>query len=250
MSIKDIILDAYSERTSVDRKDALNNMNTFSKQVSGVESSYGTNLINPDSSARGIYQFLTKGTGNAFQTGLNRTMNAYKDAGKKVPAWVERARKHNDPIKLTDGQQEEVMLANIYKQKTSNLTGMLEGNNNASMDLYRRHHHTDLEHTATADRAAEFFRPSVMVETEQGLIQKPYGLGDIWDTITSPFDSGAVDAFQGNYTVKPNDNMYQIARRNGMTLEDLVAINPEIKNPSIIHVGQNINLGNGWFESL
>ena len=251
MSIKDIILDAYTDRTNVSREEAADNMNRFSTKVAGVESTYGKNLTNKTSSARGIYQFLTKGEGNAFSTGLNRVMNAYVDAGQDVPKWVAAARKHGDPIKLTDSQQEEVMLANIYKQATSDLSGMLDGDNASAMDLYLKHHHTDPSHTPTVGRAAEFFKPEETYVGNSGEVKdKPFGLGDVWDTITSPFDSGAVDTFKGEYTVKPNDNMYQIAKRNGMTLDDLVSINPEIQDPSLINVGQRIRLGNGWFENL
>tara|TARA_R110000796_G_scaffold114320_1_gene226026 strand:- start:194 stop:958 length:765 start_codon:yes stop_codon:yes gene_type:complete len=251
MSIKDIILDAYTDRANVSRAEAADNMDRFSTKVAGVESTYGKNLTNSKSSARGIYQFLTKGDGNAFSTGLNRVMNAYNDAGQAAPSWVAAARKHGDPIKLTDSQQEEVMLANIYKQKTSNLAGMLEGNNASAMDLYLKHHHTDPSHTPTVGRAAEFFKPEETYVDNSGEVKdKPFGLGDIWDTITSPFDSGAFDTVKGEYTVKPNDNMYQIAKQNGMSLDDLISINPEIQDPSLINVGQKLRLGNGWFENL
>jgi hypothetical protein len=251
MSIKDIILDAYANRTNVSREEAADNMNRFSTKVAGVESTYGKNLTNSTSSARGIYQFLTKGDGNAFETGLNRVMNAYNDAGQETPSWVATARKHGDPIKLTDSQQEEVMLANIYKQKTSNLAGMLDGNNESAMNLYLNHHHTDPSHTATTDRASSFFKPEETYVNELGESQdKPYGIGDVWDTMRSPFDSGAVDSAKGDYIVKPNDNMYQIAKRNGMSLDDLISINPEIENPNAINVGQKLRLGNGWFDNL
>ena len=251
MSIKDIILDAYSERADVPREIGLSNINDFSRKVSGVESSYGTNLTNSTSSARGIYQFLTEGKGNAFQTGLNRVKNAYTNAGMDVPDYIARARKHNDPIKLTDSQQEEVMLANVYMHPESNLKGMIEGDNKSAMNLYRKYHHTDMDHAATADRASEFFKPTEEIVTETGeVVQQPRGMGSIWDTITSPFDSGAVDAIQGNYVVKPNDNMYQIAKRHGMSLDDLVSINPQVANPHMINVGQELNLGNGWFDKL
>jgi hypothetical protein len=253
MSIKDIILDAYKDRTNVSRDQAATNMDNFSRKVAGVESTYGKNLINPDSSARGIYQFLTKGEGNAFDTGLNRVMNAYTNAGKTTPSWVDQARKHKDPIKLTDKQQEEVMLANIYMQGTSNLSGMLEGNNASAMDLYLNHHHTDPSHIATVDRATEFFKPEEYYTDNAGVSQQipqGYGIDNIWETLKSPFDSGAVDTVRSEYTVKPNDNMYQIAKRNGMSLDDLVSINPEVSDPSMINVGQKIRLGSGWFEDL
>jgi hypothetical protein len=253
MSIKDIILNDYvgTGRVGVDLDTALFNINDFSKKVSGIESSYGTNQINSKSSARGIYQFLTKGEGNSFQTGLQRVKNAYTQAlgANAVPRWVDVALsdESRDPMKLSDLQQEEVMLANLYMHPKTNLSGMLEGDATSSMDLYSKYHHTDTKHSATKARAKEFFKPPVM--NEDGT-QQTAGMGKIKDTITRPIDSGAVDTFQGDYTVKPNDNMYQIAKRNGMTLEDLVAINPQVQDPNMIRVGEQLNIGNSWWEDL
>ena len=246
MSIKNIILQDYvgGQRVGVDADRALENINDFSRKVSGIESSYGTDQVNKTSSARGIYQFLTKGDGNAFLTGLNRVKNAYTDVGQTVPPWVNVAMGHGDPMKLSDLQQEEVMLANIYKQSKSNLSGMLEGDAKSSMDLYSKFHHTDTSHAATNKRAAQFFKPD-----NQGGSEINVAAG-IRDTITRPIESGAMDTLQGEYTVKPNDNMYQIAKRNGMTLEDLVSINPQVQDPNRINVGQQLNIGNSWFENL
>ena len=223
MSIKDIILDSYTDRVGVSREDALANMNAFSNNVAGVESNYGTNLINKDgSSARGIYQFLTLGEGNAYQTGLNRLSNSYKQAGQKEPTWVAQARKDNDPIKLSDDRQEEVMLANIYQQSTSNLSGMLEGDQSSGMGLYLDHHHTDPSDVPTANRALEYFTPTTAVDAP---------------------------ASNSSYQVQPNDNAYNIAKTHGMSLDELLSLNPEIGNGSLIHPNQSLKVGNSWFET-
>lgn len=160
MSIKDIIYEKYSRDgripEDVSRDDVFNNIARFSDRVSGIESSYGTNLINPDSSARGEFQFLTKGDGNAFQTGLTRLQNAYVSMKMDLPAWATQAMDHQDPLKLSPQQQEEVMLANIYMQKSSNLEGMLQGNDESGLDLYFKYHHTKPD-PATVTRAKEYF---------------------------------------------------------------------------------------------
>lgn len=44
------------------------------------------------------------------------------------------------------------------------------------------------------------------------------------------------------YTVKKGDTMWAIARRNGMSLQQLVQKNPQIKNPNLIYPGNKINL--------
>ena len=223
MSIKDIILNSYKDRMGVSREDALENIATFSNSVSGAESSYGTNLINTDgSSARGIYQFLTKGEGNAYQTGLNRLSNSYAQVGQKEPTWIAQARKDNDPIKLTDERQEEVMLANIYQQSTSNLTGMLDGDQSSGMGLYLNYHHTDPSDVPTSNRALEFFTPALEATPDPA----------------------------STYKVQPKDNAYSIAQAHGMSLPDFLTLNPEIGNGLLIHPNQSLKVGNTWFEKI
>ena len=45
------------------------------------------------------------------------------------------------------------------------------------------------------------------------------------------------------YTVKSGDTMNKIATSNGMTLDKLVAKNPQISNPNLIYIGQAVNIG-------
>src|ERR1700741_3481921 len=47
---------------------------------------------------------------------------------------------------------------------------------------------------------------------------------------------------QMNYVVKAGDTLSKIATRNGMTLAQLLQLNPSIKNPNKISVGDKINL--------
>lgn len=50
-------------------------------------------------------------------------------------------------------------------------------------------------------------------------------------------------AAQGQwYTVVRGDTMWAIARRYGMSLTALVALNPQIKNPNLILVGQKVRV--------
>ncbi|MEW6729926.1 MAG: LysM peptidoglycan-binding domain-containing protein [Acidobacteriota bacterium] len=44
------------------------------------------------------------------------------------------------------------------------------------------------------------------------------------------------------YTVKSGDTLSEIAQRNGVSLSSLIAANPQIKNPSLIFPGQQINV--------
>lgn len=58
--------------------------------------------------------------------------------------------------------------------------------------------------------------------------------------------SGSVPVSQptsgGVYTVKPGDTLAKIAARAGCSLSSVLAVNPQIQNPSLIYVGQRINL--------
>ena len=46
----------------------------------------------------------------------------------------------------------------------------------------------------------------------------------------------------GNYTVKSGDNLWEIANRYGLTVSQLLAMNPQIKNPSLIRPGDEVRL--------
>ena len=135
-----------------------NLLEEFTQQSKMIESSGGTNTVNEESSARGDFQFLTEGEGNAFQTGLNRVANTYEAMGVKMPSWVSKAREHNDPIKLSSKQQEELFLANLWQQKgTSNLFKRIdEGDGLAKYQLYANYHHTNPDE-ATNELALSMF---------------------------------------------------------------------------------------------
>lgn len=115
------------------------NIDSFTDKVAEIESSSGKDTVSQISSARGIFQFLTKGKGNAFQTGLNRLE---RHLGKTK--WITEARKHNDPNKLSEDQQKALFLANVYEQSGSDdyLKRISEGSNAAMAEAYSKFHHT------------------------------------------------------------------------------------------------------------
>jgi murein DD-endopeptidase MepM/ murein hydrolase activator NlpD len=49
----------------------------------------------------------------------------------------------------------------------------------------------------------------------------------------------------GNYTVRSGDTLSGIAQRHGVSLSALIAANPQISNPNLIHAGQQINIPGG-----
>jgi LysM repeat protein len=48
----------------------------------------------------------------------------------------------------------------------------------------------------------------------------------------------------GTYTIKPGDNLSLIAKRNNISLKELLNNNPNIKNPNLIHQGDKVNISN------
>lgn len=48
-----------------------------------------------------------------------------------------------------------------------------------------------------------------------------------------------------SYTVQPGDSMWSIAQQLGLTLDELLAANPQITNPDLIYPGQEINIPGG-----
>lgn len=52
-----------------------------------------------------------------------------------------------------------------------------------------------------------------------------------------------IQKFQnGKYIVKKGDNLTKIAKSNGLSLEELLKLNPQIKNQNLINVGQEIKI--------
>jgi hypothetical protein len=134
--------------------DAQENLEKFVDVVHNIESSRGKNLNNK-SSAAGDFQFKTlvdpddptSTKGSAFMTGLQRVENFYKANNQTVPYWVQEARQHNDPNKLSYKEQEELFLVNLQQQKGTDdlINKMLEGDIEASKQLYGQFHHTKPE---------------------------------------------------------------------------------------------------------
>ena len=153
-SAKRIILnnvggDIYNEESQ-------NNLQKFITAVRDVESNSGENTYNKSTTAAGDFQFkmftkdknneYTIKKGSAFQTGLKRIENRYSKENITIPNWVKKAKKHNDPRKLTYEQQEELFLINLYEQVGSDalIKAMLNGNMEKAMQLYAKFHHTKM----------------------------------------------------------------------------------------------------------
>lgn len=60
-------------------------------------------------------------------------------------------------------------------------------------------------------------------------------------------DPGNYPSYGGTYTVQWGDTLGKIAARTGVSWRDILAVNPQIYNPSLIYAGQVINLPTGGY---
>lgn len=58
------------------------------------------------------------------------------------------------------------------------------------------------------------------------------------DSVTN----GTVNGSSKTYTVKSGDTLWGIAKKYDITLNQIIALNPQIKNPNLISVGQVVNV--------
>lgn len=55
-------------------------------------------------------------------------------------------------------------------------------------------------------------------------------------------DNGAAVQEQAVYTVRKGDTLWGIAKQHGVALTELIAANPQIKNPNLIYPGDRVNI--------
>lgn len=65
-------------------------------------------------------------------------------------------------------------------------------------------------------------------------------------TVNKPTTGGASNSTaigsSKTYTVKSGDTLWGIAKKYGLTLKQIIKLNPQIKNPNLIRVGQIVNI--------
>ena len=146
---EEIIIDKYNISQGA--------LDSFSETVAGIESDYGKNLKNPNTTAKGIYQF----TDAAFDTAVQRAINLYKSEGESIPTWLTDAKKKGASImNLTDDQQKDLFFANLAKHPGKTMSLLKEydqGNEFSGFDLFAEYHHTKGYDSPTKERAYSFF---------------------------------------------------------------------------------------------
>lgn len=80
-------------------------------------------------------------------------------------------------------------------------------------------------------------------KTQNTAVPAAAGGGAAGFPTASSYQNQAVPAAGSVHTVVKGDTMWDIARANNMKLSELVALNPQIKDPHWIYPGDKINLG-------
>ena len=145
--LSQIVLGKVSDRLGMDTKP----LNDFAYVVSGVESSYGRNLSNSQTTAKGIYQF----TDDSFVTAKNRLRNMMGE----LPDRIANAKNILD---LSPDDQKALFFAHLSEDKGSDaeMRKFLEGG--SGRDLYVKHHYKGDPDEATNKRLDEFFGSSLV----------------------------------------------------------------------------------------
>lgn len=64
----------------------------------------------------------------------------------------------------------------------------------------------------------------------------------IWDDGLGSVTSADRNAASAVYTVKQGDTLWGVCKRFGVSLEDLLVLNPQIKNPNLIYPGDEVKI--------
>jgi len=137
------ILDHVQDRLGMDTQ----KLNKFAVAVSGMESDYGTNLYNPVSSAKGIYQF----TDDSFITAKNRMKN--------ILGYLPENIKNVKSVDLLSAEdQKALFFAHLTEDKGSDkrMRKYLKGESTGK-ELFEKNHYKGAVDAKTAERMNRFF---------------------------------------------------------------------------------------------
>ena len=143
----------------VDKDTMRGNLESFADKTALAESTRNRKAKSGvKGKAAGAYQWLTEvsnGEGQpAFRTALNRLERYYTKQGKRIAPWIEEAKEHNDPTKLSQREQDALFFADIFQRKgTTTEKGrgyeqgklqeiMKNANPDVMNDVYLEHWHT------------------------------------------------------------------------------------------------------------
>jgi spore coat assembly protein SafA len=201
-------------------------MATMSFETGGT---FSPSVKNPTSSATGLIQFL-----DSTARGLGTSTS---ELARMTPVeQLKYVEKYFQPFTGKLGTLEAVY--------TSVLSGSPKPDPNTTLfsagsNAYNSNRGLDLngDGRITAGEATSKVRARISGELTGGPAPTPTNPGS---GATAPQPSAGAD-----YTVKRGDSLSAIAQQHGVSLSSLVAANPQISNPNLIHTGQTVHLPNG-----
>jgi hypothetical protein len=148
--LSQLVLDAARKRGGInlEGENALSNLNVLKNLFGQLESGGDLEASHPGKGrAQGKYQWKTRNPeGQAsFRTALNRASNYYTNNNLSIPSWIQEAKKHNNPTRLNEEQQDSLFLADIFERKYSDkkINKFLQtGNRDVLKDLWLNQWHT------------------------------------------------------------------------------------------------------------
>ena len=157
------IVDWMLADIGVDPSESESHIRAYVDAIKQIESSGGRNVTSKTSSAKGDFQWLD----GVFLEDLNAAKLYYKKADLDLPAWIKEAEEHQDPRKLTSGQQDELFLIRMYRlADNDDLAKTYSGDNEAGRYIYGKYHHTNPDE-ATIKRMDKYLpMPELPAEPE------------------------------------------------------------------------------------
>lgn len=154
-------------------------------------------------------------------------------------------------IDLTVDQTSHNIPADVVAAKTSAATKQLAIKDTGSFGVYVNIHVNVGKENAgkvanlyryNAEKGRlEYWGSFTVTSNGQSMFALKRG-GDYLVTVTDRRPSESVWFVEGDYTVKAGDTLSKIAKRNHMTLAELLRRNAQIVNQNVIKVGQKLNL--------
>lgn len=151
----------------------------FVADTAEIESTSGKFTKNPKSTASGIFHFLRQKKGQtSTQTAANKLRHSYDVLVGEAPEFIDELDKHGDSNLLTPGQQEELLIGNIWQNDGTDplIRRIMDGDAEAAIDVYINYH---LQDSGSPDKDARkrakdiYRRRSGMMGG--GLIRDVYG---------------------------------------------------------------------------
>jgi len=201
--LSQLVLDKVVKRGGINLKgkNALANLNVLKNLIGELESGGDLLATNP-SSAQGKYQWKTiNPDGQAsFRTALNRASNHYTDNNLSIPSWIQDAKKHNNPTRLNEEQQDDLFLADIFEREYSDkkINKFLQtGNKSIIKDLWLHQWHT-----RPTDKLRSYADRVLSLEPSE--VWEPMGMASLQDKpITLAHKGGMV--YRNYHKYKPRN---------------------------------------------